>query len=450
VRRRTAALLTCLLLAACSSGSNEESTHRPSAQSTRCTAVRTLADYERVQLDAHRILRLSDARVRSAYVERRRLTERLASVVDDRQLQASIEETLRLRAIYEPFILDQLHDNHDEMERVGMSWPLLAIATVGASDEQRSAFARGRPAPWEARIRVECDAPELAHLPAEDRTGRAETGTIVYDSLGSAPGLLAVPSTGGTPRPLSMPAGWDDLSHPAVATDGRTIAALAGSREGTGIAVGTLNGPFRVIHVLPSGTTADCVEWDRSTGDVLATVRAPDYSTTHIRIHRDGSAENVTLGVGHVDCVSGTDDGRLLLDGATDDVDDFGAVGLAESDGTGFRKEYGSEDCHVLARRVAPDRPVAAAFQTCLAPRSNGLVLLDLASGERTHPVTGSVAVPSWSPKGDWLVFGLAPIGTDPVKTTRLYLVRPDGSGLRRLTDAPSSFPAWVTDELAA
>jgi hypothetical protein len=450
VRRLTAALLTCLLLAACSSGSNEESTRRPSVQPTRCTAVRALADYERVQLDAHRILRLSDAQVRAAYVKRRSLTERVASVVDDGHLHGSIEDTLRLRAVYEPFIVQQLRDHHDDMERVGRAWPFLAIARVTATDEQRAAFARGRSAPWEDRIRVQCEAPELAHLPAQDRAGRPEPGTIVYDSLESAHGLLAVPSTGGEPREVPIPAGWDDLSHPAVAADGRTIAALATSPDGSGIAVGTLDGSFRVIYELPSDAAADCLEWDRSTGDVLVTLRAPDYSSRHMRIHHDGSTEPVALGVDHVDCASGMDDGRLLLDGATDDVDDFGAIGVVAPDGTGFRHVYEPKDCGVLARRVAPDRPVAAVSQTCASVRSDGLVLLDLATGRRTHPLTGYVAVPSWSPSGDWLVFGLAPIGTDATETERVYVMRPDGSGLRRLTGAPSSFPVWVTDELAA
>jgi hypothetical protein len=443
-------LLTCLLLAACSSGSNEGSSHQRTAREQRCDAVHALADYERVRFDTHRLLQVSDAQVRATYARRRHLTQRLDSLVDDRQLRTSIEETLRLRAIFEPFLIDQLHDNHDEMERVGSAWVRMAMASDAATDDVRSAFAHGQIAPWEARIRLDCDAPQLAHLPTQDRADRPEPGTVVYDSLESAHGLLAVPSGGGPTRELPAPTGWDDLSHPAVAADGRTIAALAVAPQHSGIAIGRLNGPFTVIAVLPAGTTADCVEWDRSTGDILATVQGRDFRPQHLRIHQDGSSQAMTLSVAHVDCASGMDDGRLLLDGATADVDDFGAVGVERADGTGYRRIYEPKDCNVLARRVAPDRPVAATFQTCAALRSNGLVLLDLATGHHTHPVTGLVGVPSWSPLGDWLVFGLAPIGTDPVQTTRLYLMRPDGSGLRRLTDAPSSFAAWVTDELAA
>src|SRR5438105_2304379 len=38
----------------------------------------------------------------------------------------------------------------------------------------------------------------------------------------------------------------------------------------------------------------------------------------------------------------------------------------------------------------------------------------------------------SWSPDGEWLAFSLAPGGG---MNTQIYLVRPDGTGLRRFTD---------------
>ena len=38
----------------------------------------------------------------------------------------------------------------------------------------------------------------------------------------------------------------------------------------------------------------------------------------------------------------------------------------------------------------------------------------------------------SWSPKNDWLVFSLAPGGG---MNTQVYVVRADGTGLKRLTD---------------
>ncbi|MGH2345267.1 MAG: TolB family protein, partial [Chloroflexota bacterium] len=38
----------------------------------------------------------------------------------------------------------------------------------------------------------------------------------------------------------------------------------------------------------------------------------------------------------------------------------------------------------------------------------------------------------SWSPAGAWLAFALAPGGG---MNTQVYLIRPDGTGLRRLTD---------------
>ena len=52
----------------------------------------------------------------------------------------------------------------------------------------------------------------------------------------------------------------------------------------------------------------------------------------------------------------------------------------------------------------------------------------------------------SWSPDGEWLAFSLAPGGG---MNKQIYLIRPDGSELRRLTDGGSEnnrFPRWTHD----
>jgi dipeptidyl aminopeptidase/acylaminoacyl peptidase len=52
----------------------------------------------------------------------------------------------------------------------------------------------------------------------------------------------------------------------------------------------------------------------------------------------------------------------------------------------------------------------------------------------------------SWSPKGDWLVFSLAPGGG---MNAQIYIVHPDGTGLRRLTDGgkeTNNLGDWTRD----
>jgi len=51
-----------------------------------------------------------------------------------------------------------------------------------------------------------------------------------------------------------------------------------------------------------------------------------------------------------------------------------------------------------------------------------------------------------WSPGGEWLALSLAPGGG---MNTQIYIVRPDGTGLRRLTDGgreTNNLGAWTHD----
>jgi TolB protein len=68
--------------------------------------------------------------------------------------------------------------------------------------------------------------------------------------------------------------------------------------------------------------------------------------------------------------------------------------------------------------------------------RGKQLVILDLADGRLFNLTDGSHYdnFPQWSPKGDVIMFT-----SDREGGFRLYTVRPDGTGVRRLTDGPGS-----------
>jgi TolB protein len=70
------------------------------------------------------------------------------------------------------------------------------------------------------------------------------------------------------------------------------------------------------------------------------------------------------------------------------------------------------------------------------------LAILDLGTGAVTQPLAdlpGEQTDPAWSPDGRWIAFDwYTPAGTG------LYVVAPDGSGLRRLADGTA--PSWSPD----
>jgi Tol biopolymer transport system component len=74
---------------------------------------------------------------------------------------------------------------------------------------------------------------------------------------------------------------------------------------------------------------------------------------------------------------------------------------------------------------------------------AGGLRAVNVASGAIRTMTTGYDNFPMWSPKGDLIAFSRLADGNFDI-----YTVRPDGTGLRRLTDDPGndSHPAWSPD----
>ncbi len=65
---------------------------------------------------------------------------------------------------------------------------------------------------------------------------------------------------------------------------------------------------------------------------------------------------------------------------------------------------------------------------------------------EQVTSLDDPVGSVSWSPEGSWLAFSLAPGGG---MNQQVYLVRPDGSGMKRLTDGgkeTNQLGVWTKD----
>ncbi len=115
-------------------------------------------------------------------------------------------------------------------------------------------------------------------------------------------------------------------------------------------------------------------------------------------------------------------------------------VGLINPDGTGFRS-LTTDESHNGFPSWSPDgRRIAY-------KKDNHLAILTLATGQITNltqPGPQHDNFPQWSPKGDWIAFTS---DRDGAEDFRLYLIRPDGTGLRKLTDAPGdAHSIWSPD----
>jgi TolB protein len=106
---------------------------------------------------------------------------------------------------------------------------------------------------------------------------------------------------------------------------------------------------------------------------------------------------------------------------------------------------------------LSPDGHTVAFVSTRGGGTAN-IWLLDLATHQYTNVTKNGSGNfrPSWSPDGQWIAFssdrdtkpGRATLSWDLLQSTAIYLTRPDGTGLRRLTDLGgySGSPQWSRD----
>ncbi len=115
-------------------------------------------------------------------------------------------------------------------------------------------------------------------------------------------------------------------------------------------------------------------------------------------------------------------------------------VGLINADGTGFRS-LTTDEANNGFPSWSPDG------KRMVYKKDAHLVILDLTTSavtNLTEPGPQHDNFPQWSPKGDVIAFTS---DRGSAEDFRLYLIRPDGTGLRKLTDSPGDgHSIWSPD----
>ena len=103
-------------------------------------------------------------------------------------------------------------------------------------------------------------------------------------------------------------------------------------------------------------------------------------------------------------------------------------------DGSAISQFGGSSDFGFTPGEYSPDMTTIAAYKQCALQKTctEGIVLIDVASGTVTQLTTDADAEPIWSPDGSRLAFERS-----TASGRGIWVMNLDGSGLTRLTNPP-------------
>lgn len=423
----------------------------PAASATTCAIV---DDYERAA-DATTypvVFELSAEELAEQLEIQRDALVRLRSAEDlPGGSAASLDDVIAAQPTVDAAIVAAFREHRTSLEVLGLGWRRIFFDRDSVTEEERAAFREAAAARWPMTwATVACRAPNQLRLPPDDLGPTVEGGTIVYDPFTEPAGhpLRAISTDGRRRGTVPIPSGWDSISEPRVAADGRTVVARVtrGDPEpATGVAVGTLHDGFEVVYSEP-GLDLGCVRPGRD-GSVVASRYAGELRRyDHVRI-RAGTAEALPVGVRHAWCLDEAGDGIWYLSHATRELPGGERVFRQDLGQAVAMQLFDPGRCGHLLSGPSPDGREALMMLTCGNWRDSGLYRLDGRSGRAVQVFEGRAGLGGWSPGGDWIAFNTQ--AQDPPHAPfQVYLVRRDGSGLRKLVQADSAYPAWVSDEL--
>lgn len=293
------------------------------------------------------------------------------------------------------------------------------------------------------RLVIGCRAPELTGGPAQKTSQDPPPGRLVFVRGGE--GIAVADTTGADERVLQGPDGWHATDGLDV-VPGRDDAIVVGARQDGDFGLVVMDARSALRHVASRpGEELTCPQWD-DTGTVLLatsnTAAAVDRKVFLIDPTGNRPSGPLELPFASVGCADLVDDRLVVSHAARRHGDGHGVwtVGLDGSDPRLVHRVPAA--CNSALGGVDPTGTRVALHQTCGDPLLDGVWVVDLATGEADHIVTGHAGPPKWSPDGSWLVFGFQALGSDDGMS--IWMVRADGRQLREVVGDVAFTPVWL------
>lgn len=282
-------------------------------------------------------------------------------------------------------------------------------------------------------------------LPAEDLSIDIELGQLLFHQWadGSSRQLSQVSTTGGPATEVAI-GDYGGVMAPTVGPDGR-VAALAWppgqDEQNTTVLIGDDGAGLAPLYSDPD-LLLWCVRWLPDASGLLVTAFDGDeLDPVLLSIDLDGNATSLTVPSGRYECALPLADDRIVLTYAGEGID-LVAMALVTPSSTEVEVLHSKVGCLLYGPSASWTRPELVVAASCEEPEDSGIHIIDLDTGEVEHIVEAEVAFPSFSPSGDWIVFGLFP-SPDSLKST-VWAVDRTGDGLRQITDDDAAMPAWI------
>ena len=198
----------------------------------------------------------------------------------------------------------------------------------------------------------------------------------------------------------------------------------------------------------PSGARYAAADYVPTPGGNSLYVVDAATNTSTVVFHEDGRSvlgpqwspggDDIVFGIGHFGAFfNGFHD--LFLK-KSDRVDGGAQVARIKADGSGFRELTTGPNNNGFPS-MSPDS-TRVVYRT-FGPDGDGLRVMTLATRAVATLTTGYDNFPLWSPRGDLIMFSRIDEGD-----YEIYTIKPDGTGLRRLTHSPGNdaHQGWSPD----